>query len=121
MQRLFLTGGGGMVGQNIQAHERAKDWEILAPTSTELDLTNPKAVSAYMKMHKPDLVVHAAGRVGGIQANIAHPVGFLDINNVIGRNVIMGAWSEGVQNLINLGSTCTVSYTHLTLPTTPYV
>ena len=106
MQRLLLTGGGGMVGQNIQAHERAKDWEILAPTSTELDLTNPKAVSAYMKMHKPDLVVHAAGRVGGIQANIAHPVGFLDINNVIGRNVIMGAWSEGVQNLINLGSTC---------------
>ena len=57
-------------------------------------------------MHKPDLVVHAAGRVGGIQANMAQPVGYLDINNVIGRNVIMGTWSEGVRNLINLGSTC---------------
>ena len=106
MQRLFLTGGSGMVGQNIQAHESAKNWDILAPTSAELDLTDPKAVSLYIKMHKPDLVVHAAGRVGGIQANMAQPVGFLDTNNVIGRNVIMGAWSEGVRNLINLGSTC---------------
>ena len=106
MQRLFLTGGGGMVGQNIQAHESAKNWEILAPTRAELDLADPRAVCAYIKMNKPDVVVHAAGRVGGIQANMAHPVGFLDSNNVMGRNVIMGAWSEGVQNLINLGSTC---------------
>ena len=93
-----------MVGQNIQAHKNAKDWEILAPTSVELDLTDQKAVCAYIKMHKPEVVVHAAGRVGGIQANMAQPVGFLDINNVIGRNVIMGTWSEGVRNLINLGS-----------------
>ena len=106
MQRLFLTGGSGMVGQNIQAHDSAKYWDILAPSSAELDLTDPKAVCAYIKMHKPDLVVHAAGRVGGIQANMAQPVGYLDINNVIGRNVIMGTWSEGVRNLINLGSTC---------------
>ena len=106
MQRLFLTGGSGMVGQNIQNHDSAKNWDILAPSSAELDLTDPQAVCAYIKMHKPDLVVHAAGRVGGIQANMAQPVGYLDINNVIGRNVIMGTWSEGVRNLINLGSTC---------------
>ena len=106
MQRLFLTGGSGMVGQNVRAHKSAKDWEILAPTSVELDLTDQKAVFAYIKKHKPDVVVHAAGRVGGIQANIANPVDFLDSNNVIGRNVIMGAWTEGVRNLINLGSTC---------------
>ena len=106
MQRLFLTGGSGMVGQNIQAHDSAKNWDILAPSSAELDLTDPQAVCAYIKVHKPDLVVHAAGRVGGIQANMAQPVGYLDINNVIGRNVIMGTWSEGVRNLINLGSTC---------------
>ena len=106
MQRLFLTGGGGMVGQNIQAHARAKNWDILAPTSAELDLTDPKAVRSYIKKNKPDLVVHAAGRVGGIQANMADQVGFLDSNNIISRNVIMGTWSEGVRNLINLGSTC---------------
>ncbi len=106
MQRVFLTGGGGMVGQNIQAHVRAKNWDILAPTRAELDLTDPKAVRSYIKKNKPDLVVHAAGRVGGIQANMADQVGFLDSNNIISRNVIMGTWSEGVRNLINLGSTC---------------
>ena len=95
-----------MVGQNIQAHARAKNWDILAPTSAELDLTDPKAVRSYIKKNKPDLVVHAAGRVGGIQANMADQVGFLDSNNIISRNVIMGTWSEGVRNLINLGSTC---------------
>ena len=106
MPRLLLTGGRGMVGQNIKSHPRAKEWEILSPTSEELDLTDSNAVRAYIKVHQPDFVVHAAGRVGGIQANMAHPVDFLDINNVMGRNVIMGAWAEGVQDLINLGSTC---------------
>ena len=106
MPRLLLTGGQGMVGQNIRAHHQAKSWEILAPTSTELDLTDEHLVRAYIKTKKPDVVIHAAGRVGGIQANMAHPVDFLDVNNVIGRNVIMSAWAEGVRHLINLGSTC---------------
>ncbi len=106
MPRLLLTGGQGMVGQNIRAHHQAKSWEILAPTSTELDLTDEHLVRAYIKTKKPDVVIHAAGRVGGIQANMAHPVDFLDVNNVIGRNVIMSAWAEGVRHLINLGSAC---------------
>ena len=93
-------------GSEHSSSPSSKRWEILAPTSAELDLTEPKAVRAYIKMHKPDMVVHAAGRVGGIQANMAHPVDFLDVNNIIGRNVIMGAWSAGVRDLINLGSTC---------------
>ena len=82
-----------MVGQNIQAHASAKNWDILAPTSAELDLTDPKAVRAYIKMHKPDLVVHAAGRVGGIQANMADQVGFLDRNNIVNRG---GGTSENL-------------------------
>jgi GDP-L-fucose synthase len=106
MPRLLLTGGQGMVGQNIRAHHQAKSWEILAPTSTELNLRDENLVRAYIKAKRPDVVIHAAGRVGGIQANMAHPVEFLDANNVIGRNVIMSAWAEGVRDLINLGSTC---------------
>ena len=106
MARLFLTGGGGMVGRNIRAHPQAAGWEILAPTSAELDLTDAGAVRAYIDRHRPDVVVHAAGRVGGIQANMAHPVDFLDTNAVIGRNVIMAAWQGGVRRLVNLGSTC---------------
>ena len=106
MPRLFLTGGSGMVGCNIRAHHHALNWDLLAPSSEELDLKDATAVRNYFILHKPDLVVHAAGQVGGIQANIAHPVDFLDTNNVIGRNIIMGAWSAGVRQLINLASTC---------------
>ena len=91
---LLLTGGSGLVGRNIQDHPLAADWTILAPRSAELDLTEAGAVAAYLEAHKPDLVVHAAGRVGGIQANMANPVAFLDENAAMGRNIIMGAKSE---------------------------
>ena len=104
--RLFLTGGGGMVGRNVLDHAAAAGWEILAPRSRDLDLTDAAAVAAYLEAHKPDLVIHAAGRVGGIQANMANPVAFLDENLAMGRNVIMGARAAGVTRLINLASTC---------------
>nr|WP_309501677.1 GDP-L-fucose synthase [uncultured Roseovarius sp.] len=103
---LWLTGGRGMVGRNIIAHPRAAGWRILAPTSAELNLTDAAAVAAFVAAEQPDLVIHAAGRVGGIQANMANPVAFLDENTQIGRNVIMGAWQGGVRGLINLASTC---------------
>jgi GDP-L-fucose synthase len=103
---LFLTGGGGMVGQNIQEHPLAAGWTIVAPRSSELDLTDAQAVTAFYAVTKPDMVIHAAGRVGGIQANMAHPVAFLDQNTTMGRNVIMGALNAGVQHFVNLASTC---------------
>lgn len=105
-QKLLLTGGSGMVGRNIQNHPAATQWEILAPSSRELDLTKSADVENYIAAHKPDLVVHAAGKVGGIQANMAEPVAFLDRNVMIGRNVIMGARAAGVKRLVNLASTC---------------
>lgn len=104
--RLFLTGGGGMVGRNIQDHAAAAGWEILAPRSRDLDLTDAQAVQTYLAENTPDLVIHSAGRVGGIQANMANPVAFLDENTAMGRNVIMGARAAGVKRLINLASTC---------------
>lgn len=64
------------------------------------------AVSSYIAHHQPDLIVHSAGYVAGILANIAEPVAFLDRNVMIGRNVIIGAKAAGVKRLINLGSTC---------------
>lgn len=103
---MFLTGGRGMVGSNIREHARAADWTILAPSSAELDLTDAAATAAFLQAQKPDIVIHAAGKVGGIQANMANPVAFLDINTTIGRNVIMGARAAGVRRLINLASTC---------------
>lgn len=106
MPRLLLTGGRGMVGRNIMAHPAAAGWDIDAPSSADLDLTDAGAVSVYFRENTPDLVIHAAGRVGGIQANMANPVAFLEANTAMGRNVIMGAYNAGVRSLINLASTC---------------
>lgn len=102
----MLTGGSGMVGRNILEHPSASAWEILAPSSKELDLTNAAAVTAYFAAHMPDMVIHAAGHVGGIQANMAQPVAFLERNTAMGRNIIMGAYEAGVPQLLNLASTC---------------
>ncbi len=104
--KMLLTGGRGMVGSNIREHSRAADWTILAPSSDELDLTDATATAAFLQAEKPDIIIHAAGKVGGIQANMANPVAFLDINATIGRNVIMGARAANVRHLINLASTC---------------
>lgn len=95
-----------MVGRNILEHPMADRYEILAPSSKELDLTNAADTQLYINEAKPDVIIHAAGRVGGIQANIAHPVDFLVINTDIGRNVILGAYKAGVPQLINLASSC---------------
>lgn len=104
--RLLLTGGTGMVGRNILAHPAARDWTVLAPGSAELDLTDAAAVADFFEQNRPDIVIHAAGRVGGIQANMAHPVAFLDQNLAMGRNVVMAAHRAGVRRLLNLASTC---------------
>lgn len=95
-----------MVGRNVREHPKAQNYEILAPTSTELNLCDRLAVSSWMSKWKPDLVIHAAGRVGGIQANINEPVSFLLDNLDMGCNVVSAAYGAGVKKLINLGSSC---------------
>ena len=104
--RILLTGGGGMVGRNILEHPAAAEWAFLAPRSHELDLRDSGAVEDYVRRESPDLVIHAAGRVGGIQANIAHPVDFLVTNVDLGRNIIMASRAAGVKVLLNLASSC---------------
>lgn len=104
--KLLLTGGSGMVGRNILGNEKICDWRVLAPTSTELDLTNENEVKHYLLTEMPDVVVHTAGLVGGIQANIRSPVEFLERNISIGRNVIMASRDAGIHQLLNLASTC---------------
>src|SRR5690606_575581 len=104
--RILLTGGRGMVGRNFIDHPFAKEHEILAPTSNELDLRHGDAVTAYVEAASPDVIVHAAGRVGGIQANINAPVSFLVDNLDIGRNVVLAARHAGVRRLLNLGTSC---------------
>jgi GDP-L-fucose synthase len=104
--RILLTGGGGMVGRNLLEHPVIGEFEILAPHSAELDLRNFPAVHDYLRKHRPDMVVHAAGKVGGIQANMREPVSFLMDNLDMGRNIVWAAHQTGIKKLLNLGSSC---------------
>lgn len=104
--KVFLTGGRGMVGRAVQDHPAAGAHEIVAPDSAELDLTDRAAVMAAVAGAAPDMVIHAAGRVGGIQANMADKAGFLTDNMDMGLNIVLAARASGVPRLINLGSSC---------------
>lgn len=104
--RIFLTGGTGMVGRNFMEHPDLDQFEVFAPTRADLDLLDFSAVKSFLRDCRPDLVIHAAGKVGGIQANISEPVEFLIENLDIGRNVVWAAKQEGVTKLLNLGSSC---------------
>lgn len=110
--RILLTGGGGMVGRNLLEHPGICEFEMLAPRSSELDLRNFIAVQSYMQKHQPDVVIHAAGKVGGIQANMREPVGFLLDNLDMGRNIVWAAHQTGIKRLINLGSSCMYPRNH---------
>jgi len=91
-----------MVGKNILEHKSASAHQFFAPSSAELNLFNFEAVKAYITKVKPDLIIHAAGRV----ANMAHPVAFLLENLDMGRNLVWAARQCGVKRLINLSSSC---------------
>lgn len=106
--RVLLTGGSGMLGQSLQrlAPQVAPDLSLIAPGRTELNLTNRASVARWLADHPVDAVIHAAARVGGIQANIADPVGFLAENLAMNEAVIMAAHQAGVGRLVFLGSSC---------------
>lgn len=104
--RILLTGGSGMVGRNLLEHPALKDFECFAPPRRELDLFDCDAVENYLRKVRPDMVIHAAGRVGGIEANMREPVRFLTDNLDMGRNIVLAARASGVRLLLNLGSSC---------------
>lgn len=104
--RILLTGGSGMVGRHFLQHPHIGDFEVIAPPSRQLDLLDSQAVGAWLEKTRPDLVIHCAGRVGGIQANIREPVRFLLDNLDMGRNLIGAARAAGIKRLLNLGSSC---------------
>lgn len=110
--KIMLTGGGGMVGRNVLEHPSIGEFDVLAPRSRELNLLDFNAVQVYVDKHQPDVVIHAAGKVGGIQANMREPVGFLMENLDMGRNIVWAARQARIKRLINLGSSCMYPRNH---------
>lgn len=104
--KILITGGNGMVGKNILEHPKAIQHTFLSPNSSELNLRDYSAVDAFLKENQPDFIIHAAGLVGGIHANMARPVDFLIYNLDMGRNVIMASKDNKVKGLMNLASSC---------------
>ena len=104
--KILVTCASGMVGRNLLTDARAAAHEILTPSREELDLTDAVATFDYVAAHRPDLIMHFAARVGGIQANIDAPEEFLAQNLAIGVSVLGAAAKAGTRRLINLGTSC---------------
>ena len=105
--RIFVAGHRGMAGSAIcRALQRAGHSNLLTVSRAELDLLDPQAVQRWFGEHKPTVVVLAAAKVGGIQANSSYPADFLLDNLKIETNVIETAWRSGVRRLLFLGSSC---------------
>lgn len=103
----FLAGHTGLVGSALLRRWADRPGlRTLTAARGELDLTDGRAVEAWLARAKPDEVVIAAGRVGGIAANAAAPAQFLYDNLMIEANLIHGAWAAGVKRLLNFGSSC---------------
>ncbi len=104
--KVLITGGSGMVGRNLLEHSGILKNKVYAPSSKDLNLLDFSTVKNYLKKIKPDLIIHCAGLVGGIQANIDSPVEFLVDNLEMGKNLVIAAQLTGIPRLINLGSSC---------------
>ncbi|GGE39665.1 GDP-L-fucose synthase [Actibacterium pelagium] len=106
MRKIFLAGHRGMVGSALLRRLQEMNEQVLTRTHAELDLTEQAAVRDFMQAERPDVVILAAAKVGGIHANNAYPADFIYENLMIEANVIHQAFAAGVQKLLQLGSSC---------------
>ena len=105
-KRVWVAGHRGMVGSAVVRALANENCEVVAASRDELDLTDQRAVLGWMHNQRPQVVVLAAARVGGILANDTQPVEFLRDNLLIQTSVLTGAESVGVEKLLFLGSSC---------------
>jgi GDP-L-fucose synthase len=104
--RIYIAGINGMVGSAIALEAKVKGHEPIGKTSRELDLTDRGAVFKEIKEARPDCLVIAAAKVGGIGANSSLPVDFLSINLQIQTNLMDAAHAAKIQRVLFLGSSC---------------
>jgi len=105
--KIYIAGHRGLVGSAIVKNLNAKGYtNLVYRTHKELDLTNQSAVEEFFKTEKPEYVILAAAKVGGIVANNTYRADFIYENLAIQNNVIHNAYKYGVEKLLFLGSTC---------------
>lgn len=105
--RIYVAGHRGLVGSSIMRRLESDGYKnVVTRTSSELDLRDQAAVDTFFATEKPDVVILATAKVGGILANSTYPADFLYDNLAIASNVIHSAFKYGAQKLLNLGSSC---------------
>src|SRR5215470_10311205 len=105
-KRVFVAGHRGMAGSAIVRRLATESCQVLVADRRELDLTRQDETKRYLLATRPDALIMAAGRVGGILANDRYPVGFLADNLSMALNCIQASHLAGVKKVLFLGSTC---------------
>jgi len=108
MGKIFIAGHRGMVGSALVRayNEKYPEEELLLANRQDLDLLNQSAVDQFIGSQKPDVIINAAAKVGGIHANDTYPAEFIHQNLMVNTNLIHSAWEHGVKRFLNLGSSC---------------
>lgn len=105
--KIYVAGHRGMVGSAIVRKLKKEGYtNLVTRTSSELDLTRQKEVETFFELEKPEYVIVAAAKVGGILANNTYPADFLYDNMMIEMNVIKSAYENNIEKLLLLGSSC---------------
>ena len=105
--KIYIAGHSGMVGSAIKRKLKEEGYNnIVKKSSVELDLRNQQAVNSFFELEKPDYVILAAAKVGGIHANNTYRAEFIYDNLMIEANIIHAAYLNNVIKLLFLGSTC---------------
>ncbi len=106
-QKVFIAGAAGMVGSSVNRNlETAGYSNIVAPSSTEVDLTDQLQVEKFFTAERPQIVILAAAKVGGIMANDTFRAEFIYENLMIESNIIHAAFRHNIEKLVFLGSSC---------------
>ncbi len=105
--KIFVAGSNGLVGSALVRQLKKQGYSnLLTPEIESLDLTDQQAVETFFATEKPEYVILAAAKVGGIHANNTYPAEFIYLNLMIQNNVIHQAWKHDVKRLLFLGSSC---------------
>jgi GDP-L-fucose synthase len=105
-KRVWVAGHRGLVGAALVRRMAGEGCTVLTVDRHTLDLTRQDRVEHWMAQARPQAVIIAAAKVGGILANDSYPVDFLYVNLMIEANIVQAAWKEGVEKLLLLGSSC---------------
>lgn len=105
-KRIWVAGHRGMVGGAVVRRLKQEDCDIITAGRDIVDLVNQQAVHDWMQAHKPDAIILAAAKVGGIHANDTYPVDFLYENLIIEANILHAAHEADVERVLFLGSSC---------------